>query len=687
VQGLRAVAVLLVVLYHAGFSGLPGGYVGVDVFFVISGFVITGLLLRERTSSGGTSLLAFYARRCRRIIPAATIVIVATVVIAYAVLGVVYGDQASIDARWTSVFLANFHFAATGTNYLSAQQPPSPLLNFWSLAVEEQFYLVYPTVFLIIAAIRIRMSLAMRLTIGLIIIIVASFVVSVVQTSSNPTVAYFSPLTRAWELALGALVAVGTPWLLTVPKRIGALATWIGLVAIGVGAVVFNAHTAYPGSLVAIPVLGATLIIAGGVTAPQWGVEFLLRTAPFQWLGNLSYSLYLWHWPLLIIAAEAAGQSSLPFRRNLWWLLVALAASVVTYYLIENPVRRASFRSLGRYAPIGLGAVLIAVSLGVSTIEIHSHEGPAVAAPAPVAAHSPGSGSNQSITSYLHQNVAESEAQVQRLVRRAPLIRSVPADLTPTLADAPYDFGRPNGSCWPSLGQSSIPSCEAGNLRSTKTMVVYGDSHAGMWFDSLSLIADLSGWKLVYLGKGDCPANDLPYENPPGWGTAGQEYTPCDQWHRFAVNRINSIHPNLVIVTEEFRPKPDGKEYTPKQWRQGLEHTFSELHVAPSDIVVLGNIPTLPEAGPQCLSRNANDVQACSAPLAGYLVLYNRSESNAANDYGSRYISVIPWLCSTTCTAIIGKYGVYVDDYHLTRTYSMYLAGVLLQSLQLNNTS
>jgi len=197
VQGLRAVAVVVVVLFHAGLGGLRGGYIGVDVFFVISGFVITGVLLRERASSGGTSILAFYGRRCRRIIPAATLVILFTVTLAYVVLGVVSGDQTAVDGRWAAVFLANYHFAAEGTNYLSAQQPPSLLQNFWSLAVEEQFYLIYPTAFLALAAIRSRLSLQARLAIGLIVVVVVSYTWSVVQTGSDPTVAYFSPATRA----------------------------------------------------------------------------------------------------------------------------------------------------------------------------------------------------------------------------------------------------------------------------------------------------------------------------------------------------------------------------------------------------------------------------------------------------------------------------------------------------------
>ncbi len=213
VEGLRAVAVLLVVLYHAGVPHLTGGYIGVDVFFVISGFVITGLLLRERKGTSHTSILDFYARRCRRILPAATLVILASVLFSYLVLGTVTGNNTADDGRWAAAFLSNFHFESLGTNYFLASRPPSPLQNYWSLSVEEQFYVVYPTVFLFVAGARGRLSLRTRMAVVLGLVIVASYWLSITMTASTPTAAYFSPFTRAWELALGALVAVSTSWL------------------------------------------------------------------------------------------------------------------------------------------------------------------------------------------------------------------------------------------------------------------------------------------------------------------------------------------------------------------------------------------------------------------------------------------------------------------------------------------
>ncbi len=673
VEGLRAVAIALVVLFHAGLPGISGGFVGVDVFFVISGFVITGVLLRDQGSSARASLLAFYGRRARRIIPAATVAIIVTVTATYLVLGVISGNQAAVDGRWAAIFLANFHFASVGTNYLSSQLPPSPLQNFWSLGVEEQFYLVYPTIFLLIAALRTRWSLRTRLAVALTAVIAASLALSVVQTASNPAVAFFSPFTRAWELALGALVAVGTEWLLRVPKLLGSVATWAGLAAIGLAALAFDSRTPYPGALVAIPVIGTALVIAGGMAVPRAGAESLLKLPPFRWLGRVSYSLYLWHWPILILAAEAAGKTSLPFRQNVVWLVVALVASLVSYHLVENPIRHARLPGAGRWAAVLLGAALVATSIGVVTGELDANRGPAPDAQtaASVAAGGAAGADSRAVEA------------VSTAVQDAPRIRALPANLTPSLSQAPADWGGPPSPCWPSTGQTSLPDCVFGDPEGTHTMVLYGDSHAGMWFDVMNDIATKAHWRLAYLGKGYCPANMLPYGNPTGWGRKGGEYAACDQWHRFAVNRINHLAPDLVVITQEFRPRVDGSPYTKQEWQDGLSRTLDTLTVPKGHILVLGNIPTLPYNGPLCLERHKADVQACSSPLTPYLAKFIGAEQAAAASLGVRYVDITPWLCSATCTAVIGRYEVYLDQFHITATYSFFVEPLLVRTLRL----
>ena len=312
VQGLRAVAVTLVLLFHAHVPGMGGGYVGVDVFFVISGFVITGVLLRERSSSARTSIARFYARRVRRIIPAATLVIVVAVVASYVVLGPLGGAQTAGDARWASFFLINVHFANTGTNYLASQLPPSVLQNYWSLAVEEQFYLVYPTIFLVVAGLSLRLSLRRRLA-----IVLGAAVVALVRLLGRPDLeqsdggVLLDLFRECGNLRSEASSRSRPPGCGRVPASVSAVMSWGGLGLILLAAITFSSSTPYPGSAVALPVLGAALVIAGGVAGPSYGAEFALRVRPCQWLGLISYSLYLWHWPVLTIAAENSASGTL----------------------------------------------------------------------------------------------------------------------------------------------------------------------------------------------------------------------------------------------------------------------------------------------------------------------------------------------------------------------------------------
>ena len=663
VEGLRAVAVVLVVLYHAGVPQLSGGYVGVDVFFVISGFVITGVLLREKASRGRTSILTFYGRRCRRIIPAATIVIVVTVVLSYVFLGIFGGNRTATDGVWATIFLANFHFASTGTNYLTAYQPPSPLQNFWTLSVEEQFYLVYPTLFLLVGMARVAVSFRLRLAIVLFAVIAVSFALSVSQTASAPTVAFFSPFTRAWELALGALVAVGAPWLLRVPSQLAVVMTWIGLGLIALSAVLYNAQTAYPGSAVALPVVGAAFVIAGGTVVSRHGAELLLRLWPFRQLGKLSYSLYLWHWPILILAAESVGKSSLPVTTNLQWVLVALGLSMITYVAIENPIRHAKALNRSRLLSVGLGVGLIALSLTVVVGELRVHT--ATYAPEASSSHTFGK--------------AESLASVESLVASAPTIRAVPAKLDPPIGVSLVGWSL-TSPCWANSSETSVRPCLFGDPRGTRTMVVVGDSHAQMWFNTINAIATQAHWRLWYLAKSACPDALLPYAQD----QPGGEYTTCDSWHKFVISRINRLNPDLVIASEENRQPPNSrKQYSDTQWRDGLVAFFRAITAPKAKFVVIGNIPMLPQTGPDCIARHTEDVQACSATVAASETPYHLAEAEAVESVGGRYIDPTPWLCSKICTPVIGNYDVYFDHFHLMGPYASHLTEVLAQALQL----
>jgi len=345
VEGLRAVAILAVVLFHTGMSQAKGGFVGVDVFFVISGFVITGLLLRERRSSGGTNFPAFYARRARRILPMAVLVIVVSLIASELIVGSRYATVVASDARWCTVFLANIHYAHVLPTIL-APRPPSPLVQYWSLAVEEQFYLVYPTLFALLIGVMTWGTRRVRLITGLVVVMVLSLSLSVVWTHAGRLAAYDSTLTRVWELAIGALIATTTARLEQLPRVVAGVMTWLGLVAIVVASATFTVlRPPYPGIGVAVPVLGAGLVVAGGSARPKAGAEVLLGTAPFRWMGKWSYSWYLWHIPLLLFVALHAHRAIVrqPLAVNLLVVAIALVLSAFTYAVVEQPIRHANF--------------------------------------------------------------------------------------------------------------------------------------------------------------------------------------------------------------------------------------------------------------------------------------------------------------------------------------------------------
>jgi peptidoglycan/LPS O-acetylase OafA/YrhL len=366
VEGLRAIAISVVLLLHFRVGHFLGGFIGVDVFFVISGFVITGLLLRERDSTGKTSLMGFYARRSRRIVPLVALVLVITVVCERIFIGVSAAKSIAGQAPSISLFVYNFNHASV-LDYIYV--PGGPVEAFWSLSVEEQFYLVYPALLITAGLLLRRWDWQRKVNCLLICVVVSSFICSVMASSGPAVWPYLSPFTRAWELGVGGLIAVNAVRFRSIPDWIASFMTWVGLGLILVLSCTIRDDMAYPGWFASLPVAGAALVIIGGTRVPSWGSERFLGLRPVQWLGRWSYGMYLWEIPILVVMLHwhsSLGFNSVSQFPLVIWLgtiLVCILLAAVSYSVYEMPIRHSARLRSSPALCLASAVVFIVVSL------------------------------------------------------------------------------------------------------------------------------------------------------------------------------------------------------------------------------------------------------------------------------------------------------------------------------------
>jgi peptidoglycan/LPS O-acetylase OafA/YrhL len=686
IEGLRAVAVLAVVLFHAGVPGISGGFVGVDVFFVISGFLITGLLLREVTKTGSVRLPRFYGARARRLLPAGCTVLVVTAAASAVLLPPLQAREVLGDEIASALYVGNYRFALHGTDYLAANAPPSPFQHYWSLGVEEQFYLLWPALIIGTAwLIRRRAERARSQVttstppylIALALVAGGSFALSLAWTHNLPSWAFFSLPTRAWELGAGGLVALAAGAWRKLSPVMAALAGAAGLTLIIVACTRLGEKTPYPGTAALLPVLGAALVIGAGCAASNVGVGRWLSTSPMRALGRVSYSWYLWHWPVLLLAPPLFGHP-IGLAARLAAAAVSLAFAVVTLGLIENPGRYARALRESAARSLALGGTVTAVAVCVSLVLLVLRPVPvghgtaaaavSVTAPAPpaAAAADPYDSAVQQLT-----------AQVQAAVAGSAGVQAVPSNLSPSIADAPSD--KPlvflNGCVrsWREVGQDE---CVSGDTSSPTTVALVGDSHAAMWSPAFKQLAEQRHLRLETLGKVTCPLQDLPITSP----YLGREYTECEQWRHDIVARLQAEHPRLIVLSMSRRYGADFgfTSYDPA-WIESLTRLVSQLRNTGAAVVVLGPIPDPHSTVPTCLSDHLDDATACSQPRAAAVNDRGiQAEEAATAAGGGQYADITELFCTTDqCPVIIGNNLVYRDDNHVTIEYAQALSPVM----------
>jgi peptidoglycan/LPS O-acetylase OafA/YrhL len=654
IQGLRGIAVLIVALGHAGVAGMSGGFVGVDVFFVISGFLITGWLLGRALESGRVPFGDFYASRARRILPAAVLTLTVTCAASVAFLNPVRAASALQDAVWAALFGANVHFARVGTDYFAQDDPPSPIQHFWTLAVEEQFYVVWPLMLgaaLLVMRIcrcgsgRSRGGLAGVVALG----VGASLGWSIYVTGTNPSSAYFSAPARAWELGVGALIALSLPWILQVPAGLRAVLTWIGLAGILVATVTFGSGTPFPGFAALLPVFAAALVVAGGAgEAHRAGAAVVLGRRPLRLVGDLSYAFYLWHWPVLVIAAQYAGHP-LSTHANVGLLAAAFVMSYVTYRLYENPLRHSRSLRRPRLAlalwPASFAAVALAVALGIVSVATPSAAAPSL-------------DMDSTAESAGQRSAAKPRTVRQALlegVSPARLRQPVPRALAPPLGHLLDDRYR-LGTCAAGTSETSAGVCELGDMSARRRLVVLGDSHAAMWMPALVPFAQRYHWKLVPLIRAGCAPSVL------GSGS-------CAAWYRWALSQVRRLNPRVVVLSQTWW-SGSGQE--------GLDAVSRELHdlarLTPR-LAVIEDPPGSGRATLDCLLARGATLGSCAFRIrsdhtAAYASV--RREAHAAH---AAYIPTLRWFCvRDLCPAVVGTIVTYRDSTHITATYARQLA-------------
>ncbi|NJI60705.1 acyltransferase [Microbacterium oxydans] len=641
IQGLRAVAVLAVVLYHAGLPFMPGGYVGVDVFFVISGFLITTHLLQGLATDGRVRFASFYARRARRILPASFVVLVATVLAALIWVPPLLMNEVWRGAVATALYVPNMLFAVEGTNYL-AETTPSLFQHYWSLGIEEQFYLVWP----LLLALGWRWLRSRRvLFVALVILVVLSFAAGLVLTFRNQPWAFFLLPTRAWELGIGGIVAfllLRRPGL--IPASLAGVLGWLG-VALMVGPVfLFTSQTAFPGYWAAVPVVGTALVVLAGASRSRFAPTTMLSLSGMQFIGKISYSLYLVHWPVLLVPQIAAGYANpLPLWATLALAGICIPLAWLLFHYVEETGRSATWLVKARprrslLAALAGSVLCVAIAAGAL---LYSNSRP------------------------LYADRSAEAASISTEPKFTPF---VPDDLVPALraasGDQPdtYDDG-----CHLSFADIELEPCVYGDPADPR-IVLFGDSHAAQWFPALEEFAVANGYSLENRTKSSCASISATMLRD------GVPYVQCDEWRSAVIAHLNDEQPALVLLSNfGYNEISHAGGDESGAWGEALRRTLEAIE-APT--AVIADTPNLGETPSVCLSAHLDDTAACALSQNRAMDSPTRAiEKEVAASDGAGYLDFTDYICGAdVCGTIQGDTLVYRDAHHLTASFSRLLA-------------
>jgi peptidoglycan/LPS O-acetylase OafA/YrhL len=669
IQGLRALAVGLVVIYHLWPGRLSGGYIGVDIFFVISGFLITSHLVREVDRTGTVSLGKFWARRIRRLLPAAFTVLAFSLVAALIIIPKSLVRQAVFEIGASALYLQNWVLAGNSVDYLAADNKPSIVQHFWTLSVEEQFYIFWPV--LIVVAIWVARKLGTNassprraVAIALVAVGIISFVWSVYATATDPSSAYFITPTRVWEFALGGLIVFvrswdGAPLGERSRDRVRLIGGWVGVGFILVAAAFYNEDTPFPGYAALLPVVGAALLLYFGRSDLAWSPGSISRFAPIQVLGDISYAVYLWHWPLIVLYPYVFG-ADFALLGGLAILVVSVVLGLLTKKFVEDPARYPRER-LNRtsvaFAFMMVGVLVLTGASGATTLKIDADQ----RAIALRAAALEEGGSCYGAAVMDESNDCED-----------PFLVTSTVDPAFAADDTYWDKGvRSQDTCsrQPVTEISPDARCQYGDVESPeRTIALVGDSHAEHLIDSLATYGETSDWRVIVFSLSGCSGLETATDYDEAMTTKQAE---CVEWGAKTQAEISARDDvDVVLFSNRASTKTVSVEHTVGVW--------DELRASGKTVLAMRDVPGMPsgEAAPECIetSDETNDPCAWTPDNDSDFMM------DAAGDESSPtpIVDISDYLCSDdTCHAVIGGLIVYFDDNHLSYTFGQSLAPYL----------
>ena len=608
----------MVLVFHAGFPFLKGGYIGVDVFFVISGYLITRLLIIEQEKHGCIKFLAFYARRIRRLLPAATVALAGTALVSFFLFSPLEQSNLIRSFFVSILYVSNLWFAFQATDYLGEDTNADPFLHTWSLSVEEQFYLIWPFLILLATLKKTGSNQSFKLTILIGAVFVISFVSSLIMGGIYQPWAFFGSPFRAWEFATGALGFLLVHRKIHLPEPIHTLGVSVGIGAILLAGILYDKSTPFPGLYALLPTAGTLLVLIGD-HQKNWFVD-LSQIPWIRWLGDISYSLYLWHWPLIVIPLSLTGELSLGERMGL--VAVSLALGNFSYKYIENPIRFNQKLARSTFKGLALGATLTIFGIGL-TFTLRSF------------------------------TKAELNTPLQKDILAA-------RSLIPTV----YQDG-----CHASYAEILFSECSYGEPSSPKTLVLFGDSHAAQWFPAIEAFSKQHGYRLVSLTKSACPAaHIIPYNT-----AYGRSYTECGAWQELVLERIAKERPLLVILSNSSSYSGTGEDSNsnPEWWIQGMKETLATIQRTGAQVAIIRDTPSFSQDIPICLSRAAwtgTPLSNCDDPKIQVLnQTFFAFDQEAASDFPTvHFMDFSKTLCpEDKCPARINGHTGYRDHHHL----------------------